>query len=296
MRITATLLLISCSILGAMAQQRFDVPGSRISIVIPKGTVTSPHYSAITKPDVFEISILESQVNSESEYRVIDSISYANKGVKVYEEFDMSVDGYKGKVIHVYSNPLADAVQFIFGDSTFFILASTLYTRGDKELYNEILGYYESIVVDEAKSIDWKEFISINYDESSPLKFETEMINPHGLKFKKETDSSNTYILIQQFPNVGIFADAQSFLSQTITAYFNSYEVDQFLFEGYSELNGKSVYEFSSYAISSKGGRHLIHCIARLTDGLGTMICAIVMNPEDEVEVKKFLRTMEFKN
>lgn len=297
MKLTITILLIYCSTFGLTAQYRIEVPGSRATMLIPKGAIISPHYSAITKPDMFEMSIIEFQGDLEAEFREIDSAAYVQRGIKVYAEYEMEVDGYKGKVIHAWSNVTSDLVQFLFGDSTFFVLASTLYTRGDKDLYREIIGYYKSIEIEESKSINWNNFIAIKYDETNPFKLQTELINPVAIVYKNESDSSKSYIMVQQFPNLGMFQKVESFLSQILSSsIFQSYEVDQFLSEGTMELNGKSVYEFSAYCISNNGERHLVQCTARLTDDLATIVCAVVTNENEEKEVKKFFQTMEFKN
>ncbi len=299
MKIVTVIILVFSSILGTIAQRRIDIPGSRASILIPEGILISPHYSAITKPDVFEMSIIEFQGNLESKFREIDSAAYVQRGIKVYEEYEMIVDGYRGKVIHGYSSPDTDVIQFLFGDHTFFIMASTMYTRGDKKLHNEIIGYYKSIKVNKSKNIDWNKFIAINYDENSSFKLEKEFINSLAIIFKQELkkDSSVTYITVQQFPNLGIFPNVESFLSLIVhSTILQSYELDEFISEGKINIHGKTAYEFSAYCISSKGERHLVKCIARLTDDLGTIVCAIVMNEKDTTKAEEFLQTMEFKN
>lgn len=299
MKIRVTIVLFIFSILSVTAQNRIEVPGSRATILIPDGTITSPHYSAMTKPDVFEMSIVEFQGDLESKFREIDSAGYEQRGMKVYEEYEMTVDGYNGKVIHAYSNPAADVVQFLFGDSTFFIMASTLYTRGDKDLYNEILGCYKSIEIHETKDIDWDQFIGFTYDENNPFKLETEFINPMAIAFKEQSgsDSTRSYIMVQQFPNLGMFPDAMSFLSQFASStVFQAYDIDEFISEGEVELNGKMVYEFSSYGINKKEERHLIQCVARVTNELAIFVCAVVMKQEDEEKANEFLKAIEFKN
>lgn len=297
MKIAISVILVLCSILDETSQYRFEVPGSRVSIIIPNGTLTSPHYSVMTKPDVFEMSIVEFHGNLDDKYKELDSSEYVRGGVKVYEEYDMEIAGYKGKVVHGNSNPEADFVQFLFGDSTFFIMASTIYTRGDKTIYNDIVKYYKSMVVDKTKIIDWKSFISIRYDEKSPLKLQTDFINPLAIIFKKEHNLSKSYISVQQFPNLGMFPNVETFLSQVISNIFlQSYKMDELISDKKADLNGKSVHQFSAYFTNNQGERHLIHCTARLTDDLASMIFAIVMNPNDEKEFKDFFKTIEFKN
>lgn len=294
---TVSIVLIFILFLEANAQKRIEIPGSRATIVHPEGAIISPHYSAITKPDVFEMSIIEFQGNLESKFKEINSKAYEDRGIKVYAEFELEVDGYKGKVIHAHSNPAADVVQLLIGDSSFFILASTLYSKGDKDLYKEILGYYKSIKIEESKMINWDRFIAIKYDKTNSFKLETEFINPMVIMFKNDPDSSKSYIMVQQFPNLGMFPNVESFMGQMMkNTIFQSYEIDQFLSEGKTVQKGKSVYEFSSYCINDKGERHLIHCSARLTDELATIVFAITMNKNEENEMKKFFQTMEYKN
>lgn len=282
------------------SQHRVQIAGSRASIMIPEGTIVSKHHSALTKIDDFEMSFVEFNGNLESKFREIDSAAYAQRGMHVYEEYNMAVDGYTGKIIHAYSDPAANVVQFLFGDSTFFIMVSTMYGEFNKKKYNEILNYYKTIKVDESKKINWNDFIAITYDKSSPMQLEKEFINPMAILFKNRSnlnDSTKTYIMVQQYPNLGLFESIETFASQIIgNTIFKSYDIDEFISEGKSTINGKAVYEFKAYCINNKGERQLVRCTARLTDELGVIVCAFISENKDNVDVDNFFNTMNFKN
>lgn len=298
---TLTLLLILIIIPSIVSsQRRVQIAGSRASIVIPDGTIISKHHSALTKIDDFEMSVVEFNGNLESKFREIDSAAYAQRGMHVYEEYNMTVDGYTGKIIHAYSDPAANVVQFLFGDNTFFIMVSTMYGEFNKKKYNEILNYYKTIKVDESKKINWNDFIAITYDKSSPIQLEKESINPFAILFRNRfdiKDSTKTYIMVQQYPNLGMFESLETFASQIIgNTIFKSYDIDEFISEGKSTMNGKAVYDFKAFCINKKGERQLVRCTARLTDELGVVVCAVVTEEKDKSDVDDFFSAMEFKN
>jgi len=294
-------LIFSCKFERVIAQKRFEVPGSRMSINIPKNSLTSPHFSVITVENAFEMSLIEFNGDFESQIKELDSAAYVRGGLKVYSEFQMEVDGYTGKVIHAYSNPAADIVQFLFGDSTFFVMASTLYSRGDKELYNQILNYYKSIKVDRKKKVDWNDFLAFKYDVNNPFKFSSKIAAPLLLQFTKtsdKADSLQSVIISLQFPNFGMFQNDEVFLTHSLSSsIFQLYEdIDEIITEKKILVNGKSAREFKAYFVNQKGERHLIHCLARLTNELGVIVIATVKNGKDEEDVNHFFKGIHFKN
>jgi hypothetical protein len=72
------------------------------------------------------MSIFELQHDFNDQISNYNTQELKKKGIVVYEESTMMVDGYKAKLIHVYSNPEANAVQCIIKDrcKTIYILTT----------------------------------------------------------------------------------------------------------------------------------------------------------------------------
>lgn len=299
--IVLTFLILGCKSDNSLSQVRYDVPGSRATISIPENAEVSPHYSAITVENEFEMSIIEFHGDMESKMKEVDSAGLAQRGMKIYSEFSFVVDAYNGKIIHGYSNPEADVVQLLFGDSTFYVFASTLYTKGDEKLFNQILKYYKSIEINKNKRIDWDDFIAIKYDKNNAFQLPSEIIAPFSLIFArnpKKMDKTSSTIHLQQFPNLGMFKDLDHFTGQMLSStIFPLYEkLDEIVKEEKVLINGKKAYDFQAYFIDENSERHFVRCLARLNEEVGVTILAIAKNNEDKKDINSFFDYVEFKN
>lgn len=282
------------------SQKRFEVPGTHASIVQPTNILTQPYFSAFTLNDKYEMSIMEFNENFSVKLKNFNTDEYRKKGITVYDESSITIDGYDAKLIHVYSNPEANAIQCLFGDTTFFILASTLYDKNDKALYLKIIDDYKTLKIDKLKRINWDNFLAFNYDKNNSFKFINPTITSINLIFSRSSVSNEikgSKIIALQNPNYGIFKTVQDYAVYALKAYVNTnYEIDEVINEKIIDLNGKKVYEFKFSAINNKKEKHIFHTIFRITDATAIGLIATIEDNKDEDEIEKFIRKVSFKN
>lgn len=286
-----------------IGQERVDVSGSRISIIPPtKNALLSDHYSVISVPDSYELSVIEFPVSGlDEKMKEIDSAAYVKRGLDVTREFSMTVDGYTGKVIRVRSNLNADGVQFIFGDSTFFVIMSTLFTRGDEVLFKQIIDSYKSIRVNKSKKINWNKFLAFEQKAPNKFKLVEEECFPFKMMFQKEgvrNDSifSDSYIWVQQLPNDGNFKNNQELMTHYLMNYLTSAkaEILKVIHDGASTIAGVETYQFIADC-KIKDQTIQVNTIGYLGPKYAVFFQCSVMNPEDIPEIEKFLRNLKFK-
>lgn len=283
--------------IDVVAQNRIDVPASRTTIILPEGTHYSPHYAAFTRGEEFEISVMELGEGSADQLHRIDSAMYRDSmGFDVYKQFEMDVDGYPGKVLLVHSDPNVDVIQLLFGDSTFYVMVNGRFERGNDILYEELLASYKTIEMNASRSIDWDNFLAIDYDKSNAFKLQENFVN-QILLFKTAADTVNeSFIMVQQLPNDGYFASEEIMLAEFLgNTIFNTYQIETVVSEGKRDIEGKSAYEFAVTGRNTYGDVHHISSMIRMKDDLIFVIVAVGRSSVDQLEVERFLNSIRFK-
>jgi hypothetical protein len=284
-------------------QERVAVAGSRISMIPPtKNAHLSDHYSVISVPDSYELSVVEFPISGlDEKMKEIDSAAYVKRGLEVTREFSMTVDGYTGKVIRVRSNLNADGVQFIFGDSTFFVMMSTLFTRGDEVLFKQIIDSYKSIRVNKSKKINWNKFLAFEQKTPNKFKLVEEECFPFKMIFQKDgvkNDSifNDSYIWVQQLPNDGNFKNNQELMTYYLMNYLTPVkaEILKVIHDGASTIAGVETYQFIADC-KIKDQTIQVNTIGYLGPKYAVCFQCSAMNPEDIPEIEKFLRNLKFK-
>lgn len=296
----ALFLLSATQLLG---QERVNVSGTRISMIPPtKDARLSNHYSVISVPDSYELSVVEFPVPGlDTKMQEIDSSAYVKRGLEVTRESKMTVDGYTGKLIRVRSNINADGVQFIFGDSTFYVMISTLFTRGDEVLFKQIIDSYKSIRVNKSKKINWNQFLVFEQKVPNKFKLVEEECFPFKMIFSKDgtkRDSvfNDSYIWVQQFPNDGDFRNHQELMTHFLMNYLTSAkaEILHVIHDGKSTIAGVEVYQF----IAECKVRNLtiqVNAVGYLAPKYAVYFQCSANDKEDVLEIEKFFKNLKFK-
>ena len=284
-------------------QSRQSIPGSRLSIIPPSENANiSDYFSVVSEDDQYEMSIIEfPESGIDKKMQEIDSAGYAKMGANVIQEFELDVDGYTGKVLHVRSNPLADAVQVLFGDSTFYVLASTLFTKDDTKLYNSIIESYKSIKVNKHKTVDWDDFLTIDYPTNSTFKLIKDGCFPMKLIFNEggvRNDSlfNQSSIWIQQYPNDGNFQNNQEVLFQFLSPLLSAGEVEvlSVSIDGVTTIAENKVYQFVADC-TRKSEQFRVNAISLIKEEYTVFILTQANCEKDIVEIESFLEAMRFK-
>lgn len=284
------------------SQGRVDIPGSRISVVPPVGSEIPKFCSVLTKQNSFEMTLLEFPgENMEEKFNEIDSSNYIDMGIHVYGQSELKIDGYNARLIHANSDALVDIVQLIFGDSTFFVMGSTLFSRGDTEMYNQIVQAYQSIKIDEKKTVNWDEFLAFKPDVKNTYQLVKDGCFPLKLTFTKngvrnDKPGKEPFLICQQVPNKGIYKDLDEFLSNSMVPFLTpGLEILEIISEKEIERGDRV---FNLVQVNCKQGEDLFRLFffGTLSDDLGVFITAKIYNPDDFGEIESFLMDLRFKN
>lgn len=303
MKIILTIVLLILSTTPLVAQKRVEISGTRLSIVPPtKDARLSDHYSVLSVPDSYELSVVEFPIAGlDSKMKEIDSAAYVKRGLEVTQEFEMKVGDYKGKVIRVRSNLYADGVQFIFGDSTFFVMLSTLFTRGDEVLYKQIIDSYKTIAINKSKKIDWNRFLAFEQKAPNKFKLVEEECFPFKLILQKDgikNDSvfNDSHIWVQQVPNDGTLKSNQELMTHFLMAYLTpaNVEILKVIHDGTSTVAGVETYQFIAEC-KMKEQMFQLNAIGYLGPKCAVFIQCSAMSKEDVLEIEKFFKNLKFK-
>jgi len=293
-------IIISLFSLTTSAQNRIDVPCSRVSIIPPLGGEVKDHFSIIDKIYFFEMTIIEHAGDVDPTLRKLDSAAWASKGVTVYDQFEMDINGYKGQCLYKKLSPRMDAITLAFGDSVFFVQIQANYLNQYKNLYNEIIKSFETIKFNREKEIDWESDFVFKYNNQNAFKLQEEYISPLLFTFLKEAVDSLTpktsYIGIQQVPNEGNPRNLKSFMAEMIAStVLPQYSIEEVIFDGVIDHNGKQAYSFDIITQKKDSVQHLIKCLGHINKKYAVFIFANISDEKDKEDTIEFLNSIEFK-
>jgi|GEM_PF-3186819 len=294
------ILLVTFQLFG---QVRIAIAGTRLSIVPPtKNAKISNYYSVISEDDSYEMSVVEfPESNLQEKMNEIDSIAYTKRGLEVIGEFEMEVDHFKAKVIHVKSNLYADGVQVLFGDSTFFVMVSTLFTKGDKVLFNSILDSYRTLKIDRSKKINWNKFLAFEQKSANQFKLVEKGCFPMKMVFSKNAmkqDSvfSDSFIWVQQVPNDGNLKTNQELMTYFLMSALSSDKIEilKVIHDGVSTISGVETYQFIAEC-RMKTKNFQLNAIGYLNKNCGIFFQSFTFNEADTIETERFFKNLKFK-
>ncbi len=303
MKVILPIVFLILSLNQSIAQKRVEISGTRLSVVPPtEDARLSNHYSVISVPDSYELSVIEFPLAGlDTKMKEIDSAAYVKRGLEVTREFEMKVGNYTGKVIRVRSNLNADGVQFIFGDSTFYVILSTLFTRGDETLYKQIIDSYKTIKMDKSKKINWNNFLAFEQKAPNKFKLVEEECFPFKMILTKDgirNDSifSDSYIWVQQVPNDGNFKSSQELMTHYLMTYLTPAKVEilKVIHDGTSFVAGMEVYQFIAEC-KTKNETFKLNTIGYLGPKYAVFFQTSALNQEDFLEIEKFFKNLKFK-
>lgn len=280
--------------------KRVKIAGTNISIISPRGIESDKHFSRILLDDTYEMSIIYfNEANLESKLQEIDSVSYSKRGVKVIKQFEIKFNGYTGKVIVARSNPEADVVQLIFGDKKFISFFSTLFTKDDENLLNEIIESYKTIEINHKQKVDWDSFLSFRYNKQN-FKLAEDGCSVMKLHFtndgqRQDSIFNNTSIMCYQMPyefdNITIEQLVTNVVSPSVN---NGARITKVISDQRTNHDGNEAYEFiADYVRDDKN--YILYCYVIIKNNISLTFTGYITKPEDLEKVKHFIESVIMK-
>ncbi len=194
----------SKNITNENSENHTNIPGTRLFMIPPNGFEVSKSFIGLQKGDNYLIQIYDLDGgNFYSNAKNVSKKAFEDKGMKVLEYAEFQLNGYPVKYLHVQGLNNIMSHQFIFGDSTFCLMALGAYPVGQEEFGKKIKESIFTMWYDKNTIVDPMSTALFSVDQSkSKFKFYQSASNvfSYTVDGKKNSDRFAPLILISQLP------------------------------------------------------------------------------------------------
>lgn len=161
-----TFTLISCK---EEEKKRVNIPATKVFIEAPQDFKLSKSIIGLEKGTnaIIQISDLVGG-NFDSNSRDFSKKGFEDRGVKVFEYKEFKLDGYQAKYIHMQGQDNQEAMNVVFGDSTFCDMVMAIFPANDKTTADQIKKAIFSIKYNKELKVDYLNlaFFKVNNNKS----------------------------------------------------------------------------------------------------------------------------------
>jgi len=186
------------------SEKHINIPGTRLFMIPPNGFEVSKSFIGLQKGDNYLIQIYDLDGgNFYSNAKNVSKKAFEDQGMKVLEYSEFQLNGYPVKYLHVKGLNNIMSHQFIFGDSTFSVMALGAYPIGQEEIGKKIKESIFTMFYDKNTKVDPMATALFSVDQSkSKFKFYQSSSNIfiYTVDGKKNTDRFTPMVLISQLP------------------------------------------------------------------------------------------------
>lgn len=235
------------------SEKHINIPGTKLFMIPPIGFEVSKSLIGLQKGDNYLIQIYDLDGgNFYSNAKNVSKKAFEDQGMKVLEYSEFQLNGYPVKYIHVKGLNNIMSHQFIFGDSTFSVMAIGAYPIGQEEMGKKIKASIFTMFYDKNSIVDpmATALFSVNQSKSK-FKFYKSVSNVfmYSVEGKKDTDRFSPMVLISQLP-----MDQNTTFEGVSEILINGLEQNGFTMKNVEskemkKVNGKDAYEkiFNGY-------------------------------------------------
>lgn len=168
-----------------------NIPGTRLLIIPPKGFVISKIITGLEKENAI-IQVMDLiGGNYDENAATFTKSEFEKKGIKVIEFKEIKIDGFKAKFAHIEGGDGTQALNLVFGDTSFSTMILAPLDTSNIDLASEIKNAILKVKYDKTITID-------------PLASSFFKIDANDSKFKFAKSSANLFIYSEN----GIVKDA----------------------------------------------------------------------------------------
>jgi len=186
------------------SDKHINIPGTRLFLIPPTGFEISKSFIGLQKGDNYLIQIYHLDGgNFYSNAKNVSKKAFEDQGMKVLEYTEFQLNGNPVKYLHVQGLNNIMSHQFIFGDSTFSVMALGAYPIGQEEIGKKIKESIFTMFYDKNTVVDPMATALFSVDDlKSKFKFHQSSSNVfiYSIDGKKNTDRFSPMVLISQLP------------------------------------------------------------------------------------------------
>lgn len=117
------------------AQKHVNIPGTKVSMVLPKEGSFSKKFPGIRFNENAYIRVVDGvKADFYSSTRNLNKEFFESSGLKFLELKEFKLDGYSAKLVWLQPMPKRKVFQLVFGDDTFSTMIMGMYAAEDKKM------------------------------------------------------------------------------------------------------------------------------------------------------------------
>ncbi|WP_109301812.1 hypothetical protein [Aquimarina sp. AU474] len=170
------------NIVNQHTEKHVVIPGTKLSIIPPEEFEVATNFTGLEKKDVSVIQIYDLVGgNFLKNASIFSKQTFEDKGAKVFDYQEITINGFAAKFIHMQGNPEVKGYSLVFGDTTFSAMIMALYPAEDTQTGLQIKKALFSSIYEKDKPIDPLEAAFFELDDSKT-------------KFKYASSAANMFI------------------------------------------------------------------------------------------------------
>lgn len=290
----------SKNITTVKSEKHINIPGTRLFMIPPVGFEISKSFIGLQKGDNYLIQIYDLDGgNFYSNAKNVSKKAFEDQGMKVLEYSEFQLNGYPVKYLHVKGLNNIMSHQFIFGDSTFSVMALGAYPIGQEENGKKIKESIFTMFYDKNTVVDPMATALFSVDDSkSKFKFHQSSSNVfmYSIDGKKNTDRFSPMVLISQLPkeqNMTFEGVSEVLINGLEQSGFIMKDVES---QEMKSVNGKEAYEKVFYGYLNGKKVKIYYLILMTSDQCVSFSGLTYSDNENNLnEFKKLSETLKIK-
>jgi len=292
---------ISNDIKNVKNAKHVNIPGTKLYMIPPANFKIATNFVGLQKDDNTGIQIYDLVDGSfYTNAATISREKFENKGAKVFDYSEFTINGYPAKYTYMQGNKSSKAYQLAFGDSTYSVMLMAIFPVDDEEASKQIKESLLSVVYDKNLKID-------------PIANATFKLDDNVSKFKFAKSSASLYLYSigginkPSYDNEPLVTVTQLPVVQSMTLISMSDEVISSLEKygltdkeiknkSFDKINGYNAFESEVYG-NMKGQKSLIYLLVVVSGQNALVIQGIAKSDfaTNIEEFKKISHTLKFK-
>lgn len=280
---------------------RETVPGTRLTIKAQTGSKMALHSPLMVIDGRVDLNIVDyNQKGMFNKFQTELLLPELKKqGFTVVDDRDVSVNNYKGHLFIVEVGTDELGLSCYFGDSTFAVLCTAVYSKTDDLMRSKLLRAIQSIEVNKNTPIDWNSYFAFTYDQQNTFKLDSNQNHNLGIRFTENGASAKkvfaaTNIMCGQFTPEANIKNSQDITNGALVRSMTQFEIIDVMEDKQSELNGTDTHCF--HAKCRKDGQEFeIYSVALYHETSCVYATAYLMDSSNSEEAKNFVKGLQLK-
>jgi hypothetical protein len=169
-------------ITNVKTDKHINIPGTRLYIIPPDSFKLATSFIGLQKDNNAMIQVMDIVGgNFNSNAATFNKAAFEEKGIKVFDYQEFTINGFSAKYIYMQGKPTVKAYDLVFGDATFSTMIMAYCSADDKKTEAQIKDALLSVTYDKNLKTD-------------PMANASFLLNDSNSKFKFFKSSTGLYI------------------------------------------------------------------------------------------------------